>query len=269
MAIPRRAFLVQLSLGALTRPGMAAVPGPLRVLASPVPHAEILRYVKDHLSPGFELKIVEIYGSVRPNELVAADEAEANYFQHLPYLRSQEQLLGVQFAVAAAVHIEPLGLYSRRVRRLEDLPRGSSVTVPGDATNLSRALYLLQDRGLLRLRPALNDRERQLATPHDISANPLQLRLIQVDGPQLARSIGDVALAVINGNYALEARLNPSREALALEGVAGNPYVNVLVTTPRLSGDPRIIRLAALLHSPELIRFIRERYQGAVIPVGA
>jgi D-methionine transport system substrate-binding protein len=247
--------------------GASAGAGPLRVMASPVPHAEILRYVKDHLAPGFDLKVLEIAGSVRPNELLAAGDIDANFFQHLPFLRSQEQTLGLRFAVAAAVHLEPLGLYSHRIRRFADLPRGSAVTVPNDAVNLSRALYLLESQHLIGLRPGLDERARQMVTPHDIVANPLDLRFIQVDGPQLARSIGDAALAVINGNYALEAGLNPAREALALEGTAGSPYVNILVTMPRLASDSRIVRLASLLHSHALAEFIRQRYQGAVIPV--
>lgn len=247
--------------------GASAGAGPLRVMASPVPHAEILRYVKDHLAPGFDLKVLEIAGSVRPNELLAAGDIDANFFQHLPFLRSQEQTLGLRFAVAAAVHLEPLGLYSHRIRRFADLPRGSAVTVPNDAVNLSRALYLLESQHLIGLRPGLDERARQMVTPHDIVANALDLRFIQVDGPQLARSVGDAALAVINGNYALEAGLNPAREALALEGTAGSPYVNILVTMPRLASDSRIVRLASLLHSHALAEFIRQRYQGAVIPV--
>jgi D-methionine transport system substrate-binding protein len=134
-------------------------------------------------------------------------------------------------------------------------------------TNLSRALYLLQAQRLLRLRPELNEQDWQLATPHDLVANPFDLKIIQGDGPQLARSIGDVSLAVINGNYALEAGLIPSHDALALEKVDGNPYVNVLVTLPKLANDRRVLRLASLLHSPELAGFIRQRYSGAVIPV--
>jgi D-methionine transport system substrate-binding protein len=185
----------------------------------------------------------------------------------VPYLRQQEQDLGVRFAVVAAVHIEPLGIYSRRIRTLDALPDKATVSIPNNITNLSRALFLLQDQKLIALRADLTARERQLATPHDIVGNPHHLKIIQVDSAQIARSLDDVTLAVINGNYALEIGLTPSKDALALESAENNPYANVLVTMPNLRDDPRIQRLAKLLTSPEVAAFIRERYRGSVIPV--
>jgi len=245
----------------------AAELAPLRIIASPMPHAEILRFVQKRLAPDLALQIIEITNALRPNELLARGEVDANYFQHVPYVRQQEQDLGTQFAVIAAVHIEPLGLYSRRIRALEAVPDKATVSIPNNVTNLSRALYLLQDRKLIALRPDLAARERQLATPRDIIGNPHHLKIIEVDSAQIARSLDDVTIAVINGNYALEIGLTPSKDALALESAENNPYANVLVTTPKLKSDPRIQRLAELLTSHEVAVFIRERYRGSVIPV--
>lgn len=269
----RRRGLLRVLLGALLLGGTAAVvagpatgTAPLRVVASPVPHAEILRFAQ-HLAPDLPLKIIEIDNALRPNELVAGGEADANYFQHLPYLRQQEQDLGTRFAVVAEVHIEPLGIYSRRIHKLSELPDAATVAIPNNVTNLSRALFLLQDQGLIHLRPDLTARERQLAVVRDIRENPHNLKIIPVDSAQIARSLEDVAIAVVNGNYALEVGLVPARDALALEAATGNPYANILVTTPALEHDPRIVRLAAVLTSPEVSAFIREHYRGSVIPV--
>jgi len=172
----------------------AAELAPLRIIASPTPHAEILRFVQKQLAPDLALQIIEITNALRPNELLARGEVDANYFQHVPYLRQQEQDLGTQFAVIAAVHIEPLGLYSRRIRALEAVPDKATVSIPNNVTNLSRALYLLQDQKLIALRPDLAARERQLATPRDIIGNPHHLKIIEVDSAQIARSLDDVTM---------------------------------------------------------------------------
>ncbi|WP_323123365.1 MetQ/NlpA family ABC transporter substrate-binding protein [Burkholderia alba] len=251
---------------ALTGPARAADAPPLRIAADAVPHAEILAYAQK-ITPGLKLDIIEIPNGVNPNELLAHGDVDANYFQHVPYLHSQEQALGQTFVVAAAVHIEPLGVYSRKYSRLDQVPDGATVAVPNNVTNLSRALFLLQGQGLVKLKAGVTGAERSLATPRDIVWNPKHLKVLEIESPQLPRSLDDVALAVINGNYALEAGLSPAKDALGLEAVAGNPYANVLVTTPRLASDPRIKRLADVLASARVGAYIRERYRGSVIPV--
>lgn len=144
---------------------------PLRVAADPVPHSEILAYVKK-IDPKLDLKIIEMSsGGINPNELLASGEVDANYFQHLPYLKEQEKELGKTFVSVAAVHIEPLGIYSHRVKSLADLPTGASIAVPDNATNLSRSLWLLQDKGLIRLK-ATGDTTSTLVTQADIVDNP-------------------------------------------------------------------------------------------------
>ncbi|MEM6049536.1 MetQ/NlpA family ABC transporter substrate-binding protein [Erwinia sp. P7711] len=238
---------------------------PLRVAADPVPHAEILEYVKS-IDPKLDLKIVELNGGVNANELLSAGDVDANYFQHLPYLKDQEKALGKTFSVVASVHIEPLGIYSRKVKSLAALPQGASIAVPNNTTNLSRALWLLQQKGVIRLK-AQGDAASTLVTPKDISDNPKQIKIIEIESPQLPRSLDDVDAAIINGNYALEAGLTPSKDALGLESAEHNPYANLLVTTPELAKDPRVLQLAKDLTSPQVADFIRKNYNGSVIPV--
>lgn len=249
---------------ALLAASTARAAAPLRVVASSVPHAEILGFVQDKLAPDLPLRIIEISGDIRPNRLILDGDADANFFQHVPYLRAEEAELGVRFAVTATVHVEPLGLYSRRVRSLADLPKGATVALSNNVTNFSRGLKLLQENGLIRLAPGCDG---TFATAADIAENPKSLGFVEVAPPQLPRSLDDVALSVINGNYALEAGLDPARDSLGLERAENNPYANVLVTTQALAQDARVLRLATLLQSSETAAFIRARYRGSVIPV--
>lgn len=237
---------------------------PLRVAADPVPHAEILEYVQK-IDPKLELKIIELNGGINANELLASGDVDANYFQHLPYLQEQEKALGKTFSVAASVHIEPLGIYSHRIKSLAALPQGATIAVPNNATNLSRALWLLQDKGVIKLH-AQKGEGSALATPKDIDDNPKQIKILEIESPQLPRSLDDVDAAIINGNYALEAGLTPAKDALGLEAAENNPYANLLVTTPQLATDPRVQQLAKDLISPQVADFIRKNYNGSVIP---
>lgn len=239
---------------------------PLRIAADPVPYAEILNYIKK-LDPKLDLKVVELTSGVNANELLANGDVDANYFQHVPYLKDQEKALGKTFAVAATVHIEPLGIYSHKYKDFKSLPDNATVAVPNNTTNLSRALFLLQNQGLITLNARLTDPASTLATPKDIAENPKHLKILEIESPQIPRSLDDVDLAVINGNYALEAGLTPAKDALGLESAAHNPYANILVTNPQLANDPRIKELAKDLNSPQVAEFIRKRYNGSVIPV--
>ncbi|VYT83386.1 metal ABC transporter substrate-binding protein [Metakosakonia massiliensis] len=238
----------------------------LRIAADPVPHAEILNYVKK-LDPKLDITVVELTSGANANELLANGDVDANYFQHVPYLKDQEKALGKTFAVAATVHIEPLGIYSRKYKDFKDVPEKATVAVPNNATNLSRALFLLQSQGLIKLSAQFTDPASTLATPKDIAENPKQLKILEVESPQIPRSLDDVDLAVINGNYALEAGLSPAKDALGLESADHNPYANILVTNPNLANDPRIKALAKDLTSPQVAEFIRKTYNGSVIPV--
>ncbi|HBT28464.1 MAG TPA: ABC transporter substrate-binding protein [Erwinia persicina] len=239
---------------------------PLRVAADAVPHAEILNYVKK-IDPTLDIKVIELTSGINANELLAHGDVDANYFQHVPYLRDQEKALGQTFTVAATVHIEPLGIYSRKVKSLKDVPEKGTVAVPNNVTNLSRALYLLQSQGLITLKPGFSDPAKDQATPKDIATNPKQLKILEVESPQIPRALDDVDLAVINGNYALEAGLTPAKDALGLESAKNNPYANILVTTPKLANDPRIRQLAKDLQSKQVADYIQQTYKGSVIPV--
>lgn len=240
----------------------------LRIAADPVPHAEILNFIKK-TDPKLDIKIVELTSGANANELLANGDVDANYFQHVPYLKDQEKALGKTFAVAATVHIEPLGIYSRKYQDLRAIPKNATVAVPNNATNLSRALFLLQSQGLIKLDAKFTDPATTQATPKDIAENPKQLKILEIESPQIPRSLEDVDLAVINGNYALEAGLTPSKDALGLESASHNPYANILVTNPNLADDPRIKALAKDLTSPQVAEFIRKQYNGSVIPVAA
>lgn len=237
---------------------------PLRVAATPVPHAEILQFVKDNLAAraGLNLEIREFTDYVVPNTALDEGQVDANYFQTPGYLEDQSRARGFDFVSVADVHIEPLGLYSKKLRSIDEISDGAKVAIPNDAANEARALRLLDANGIIRL----EDPSSETATPRDIADNPHDLDFTEVEAAQTPRALDDVDLAVINGNYALEARLSPADDALVLERAEGNPNVNLLVTTPDLRDDPRIVELARLLRSDEVRRFIEEKYRGAVIP---
>lgn len=266
VSIAGRLSAVALLLSSVSVSAWAAEP--LRVQADAVPHAEILAYVQK-IDPGLNLKVIEIPSGLNPNELLAHGDIDANYFQHVPYLLSQEKALKVKFVVAAQVHIEPLGVYSSRHKSYADVPQNGTVAVPNNETNLSRALYLLQSQGLITLKAGFNDPAKNQATPRDIATNPKNLKILEVESPQIPRSLPDVDLAVINGNFALEAGLSPAKDALGLEKAQGNPYANILVTTEKLQNDPRIKQLAKDLQSPQVAQFISETFKGSVLPVTA
>ena len=238
--------------------------GTLKVGATPVPHAEILQYVKDNLAEGvgLELEIVEFTDYIQPNVALNEGQLDANYFQHIPYLEEQEKSAGYDFANVGGVHLEPLGVYSQKVTSLDQLADGATIAIPNDPTNGGRALKLLAANGLI----TLADTGDTSPTARDIADNPKNLEIVEIEAAQLPRSLQDVDAAVINGNYAIEADLNPAEDALAIESAQDNPYVNVLVTRTELKDDPRIQALIALLQGPEVKAFIEQQYSGAVIP---
>lgn len=234
----------------------------LRVGATPVPHAEILERVKPVLAKqGIELEVVTFTDYVQPNLALAADELDANYFQTIPYMEQFNRERGADLTTVARVHVEPMGLYSRRVKSLGEIGKGASIALPSDPTNTGRALLLLQSAGLVRLRPDAGVDASVL----DVAGNPRGLRFSELESAQLPRALPDVDAAVINTNFALEAGLDPTRDALAIEG-PGSPYVNVLAVRATKTQDPRVQALARALGSEEVRSFIRERYRGAVVP---
>ncbi|NJP88081.1 ABC transporter substrate-binding protein [Nonomuraea sp. FMUSA5-5] len=236
----------------------------VKVGASPVPHAEILNFVKDNLAPaaGIKLEVVEFTDYVQPNVQLDEGQLTANFFQHKPYLDDFNATKGTKLSFVTPVHLEPLGLYSKKITNVSALASGATVAVPNDATNLGRALKLLADNGLITLKEGAGT----AATERDVTGNPKKLQFKPLEAAQLPRSLEDVDAAVINGNYAIEAGLKPASQALVLEKTAGNPYVNGLVVQAGHEKDPNIVTLGKLLQDQKVKDFIKQKYEGSVIP---
>ncbi|GAA3632095.1 MetQ/NlpA family ABC transporter substrate-binding protein [Streptomyces chitinivorans] len=235
---------------------------PLTVAASPTPHADILGFVRDNLAEkaGLKLEIREFTDYVLPNTATENGEVDANYFQHKPYLDDVNAKQGTHLVPVTGVHLEPLGLYSSTLKKASQLGAGDTVAVPNDTTNEGRALKLLDDHGLIELK----DGAGQDATLADI-ADAKGLEFKELEAAALPRSLEDVDAAVVNGNYAIEAGLEPAEDALALEEAEGNPYVNLLVVKEGDEDDPRVRKLADLLSSQEVADFIKKEYRGSVV----
>jgi D-methionine transport system substrate-binding protein len=235
----------------------------LKVGASPVPHAEILNVVKPLLeAEGIELQIVEFADYNQPNLRLADKDLDANYFQHIPYLESFSKDHNLDLTYTAKVHIEPMGIYSEKIKDISELEDGAEIAIPNDPTNGGRALILLEQAGLLKIKEGVGI----TATVYDIVENPKNLKITELEAATLPRVLGDVAAAVINSNYALEAKFVPTKDALVLESPQDNPYVNILAIRKGDENRPEIVKLSEALNSPEVKKFIEDEYQGAVIP---
>ncbi|MCG9059145.1 MetQ/NlpA family ABC transporter substrate-binding protein [Laribacter hongkongensis] len=234
----------------------------LTVAATAVPHAELLEFVKPALAKeGVELDVKVFTDYVQPNVQVAEKRLDANFFQHKPYLDEFNKGKGTNLVTVVGVHIEPFGAYSTKHKKLADLPQGATVAIPNDPTNGGRALMLLDKAGVIKLKNPNN----VLATVKDVSANPKKLKFKELEAATLPRVLSQVDLALINTNYALAAKLNPMKDALAIEGKQ-SPYVNILVSRPDNQATPAMKKLSAALTSPATKKFIEDKYQGAVVP---
>ncbi|MFI6406622.1 MetQ/NlpA family ABC transporter substrate-binding protein [Streptomyces sp. NPDC050548] len=238
--------------------------GPLVVAASPTPHAEILDYVKDHLAKkaGLDLEVKEFTDYVTPNTATEDGSVGANYFQNQPYLDDFNKKNGTHIVPVVTVHLEPLGLYSHKVKSADALKSGATIAVPNDSVNEARALKLLAANKLITLKAGVGNE----ATPADITDNPKKLKFKELEAAQTPRSLDDVDAAVINGNYAISSGLKPAKDALVLESATDNPYGNFLAVKKGNEKDPRVKKLAKLLTSPEVKKFIEDKYAGSVIP---
>ncbi len=233
----------------------------LTVAASPVPHAEILQALKPTLAKqGVDLEVKIFNDYVLPNTQVQEKRLDANFFQHTPYLDKFNKDRGTTLVAASKpVHIEPFAAYSVKVKKVADLKEGALVAIPNDPTNAGRALLLLAQNGLIELK----DRNNIQATVRDITSNPKRLKIKELEAATLPRILNQVDLALINANYALEAKLNPKRDSLFAE--SSSPYANLLVARPDNKDSAAIKQLAAALNGPEAKRFIESKYQGAVV----
>lgn len=230
--------------------------------ATAVPHAEILEFVKPELTrQGVELTIKVFNDYVQPNLQLEEKSLDANFMQHQPYLDEFNKSRNTHIVTVVGVHIEPFGVYSRKVKTLDEVKEGATIALPNDATNEGRALLLLDKTGLITLKDPTNI----MALPRDIADNPKKLRFMEMEAPTLPRVLDEVELALINTNYALDAGLNPMKDALAIED-ANSPYVNILAARPDNKDSDAMQKLAKALHSDALKQFILDKYKGAVVP---
>lgn len=234
--------------------------------ASPSPHAEILAAAKELLAKeGYELVIKEYTDYVQPNNALDNGDLDANYFQHAPYLEQFNTQYGTKLVAAAAIHYEPFGIYAGKTASLDGLKEGAKVAVPNDVTNEARALLLLEAQGLITLKKGAG----LTATKNDIVSNEKKLEIIEIEAAQIPRSLQDVDVAVINGNYAIEAGLQVT-DALATEdakSIAATTYGNIIAVKEGREKDDAILALVDAITSEEIKTMIEEKYLGAVVPL--
>ena len=234
----------------------------LRVAATPVPQAEMLEYIKPDLeAKGIHLEIIVTDDFNMPNRALANHEIEANFFQHKPFLDEQIKEFHYPLVSIAKIEIEPMGVYSNKVKQLTELRDSAVIAIPNDPTNEGRALLLLQANGIIEL----DDPNLLQATVLNISNNPKHLKFIEADAAMLPRTLKDVDAAVINTNYALQAGLNPTKDAIAIES-KDSPYANILVIREDEEGSMQIAELKKAMTSDKMRDFILQKYKGAVLP---
>lgn len=233
----------------------------LIVGASPVPHAQILEFVKPVLAKeGVDLQIKVFTDFIQPNQQLALKNLDANYYQYRPFLDDFNKTRHTDLVPVVGVHIEPFGAYSTRIKSIDQLPDGATVSIPNDPVNTGRALVLLDEAGLIRLK----DPSNTLATQRDIVDNPKHLKIRELEGALLARSVSQVDLAFVFANYALEAGIDTNSALIVEKGK--DLYIEFLVARPDNINDPRIQKLARALNSDEVRQFILTRYKGQIAP---
>jgi len=240
----------------------------ITVAASVTPHAEILAKAKEILAgQGYDLEVKEFEDYVQPNNVVESGEFDANYFQHVNYLNSFNEENGTHLTIAenGKIHYEPFGIYGGTKKSLDEVADGDAIAVPNDTTNEARALLLLQQEGLIKLK----DGAGITATVNDIAENPHNLKIVEIEAAQVSKQLPDVAYAVINGNYAMQAGLSVEKDALAVESADGDAiqqYVNIIAVKEGNESLPKIKALTDVLHSDEIKQFINDTYKGSVVP---
>ncbi|RDU62336.1 MULTISPECIES: MetQ/NlpA family ABC transporter substrate-binding protein [Helicobacter] len=233
----------------------------LIVGATPEPHAVMLEKVKETLAKeGITLEIKEFTDYVTPNKSLDDGSLNANFFQHKPYLDSFNKEHKTNLVSVAGIHLEPMGVYSKKIKNLDELKEGDMISLPNDPSNGARALRILEANGLIKLQENV-----ELPSVQNIIENPKNLKFKEMDAPQLARALGDVSASVINTNFALLAGLNPLNDAIALES-KDSPYVNIIVVKGGNEKDARIQKLIHSLQSEEMRQFILDQYKGAILP---
>ena len=238
----------------------------IKVAASATPHAEILEEAKPLLEKeGYDLEVTVFDDYVQPNEVVDSGDFDANYFQHAPYMEQFNKEKGTKLVDAGDIHYEPFGIYPGTKKSLDEIADGDEIAVPNDTTNEARALLLLQDNGLIKLK----DGAGLTATVNDIAENPHNIKIVELEAAQVARVTGETAFVVLNGNYALQAGYSVKKDALAYEASdseAAKTYVNIIAVKEGNEDSDAIKALVKVLKSDDIKKFIDEKYDGAVIP---
>ena len=254
------AFALAAGVFALSRSAQAQTK--LSIAVTPVPHAEILEFVKPTLAKeGVDLDIKVFTDYIQPNQQVADKAIDANFFQHKPYLDSFNTEHRTNLVHVGFVHVEPFGAYSKKIKNVADIPEGATIAIPNDPSNGARALLLIEKQGLLKLK----DPTDLLATARDVVENPKKFKFKELEAATLPRVLDDVDLALINSNYALEAGLNPVEEALFIED-ADSPYANGVATITEKAESAPVKALIKALQTEEVKTFIADKYKGAVVP---
>jgi D-methionine transport system substrate-binding protein len=237
----------------------------IKIGVTPKPHKEIVDIAKPLLEKqGYTVEITEFNDYVQPNTAVSEGSLDANFFQHTPYLNEQNQSKGFKLVSVGPIHLEPMGLYSKKIKSIDELKDGATIAVPNDPSNEARALKLLAGKGIIKIK------DGELITPKDITENKKNLKFSELEAATIPRAMEDVDAAVINGNYAIEAKFNPAKDALVVEdknSEAAKPYANILVVKEGNEKQEKIQALYKALTSPEVKAFIEKEYSGAVIPV--
>ncbi|WP_419257999.1 MetQ/NlpA family ABC transporter substrate-binding protein [Campylobacter fetus] len=233
----------------------------IKVGATPVPHAEILEFIKPELKKaGYDLEIKVFNDYVIPNLAVEDGDLDANFFQHIPYLNEFNANKSTHLVKTVGVHLEPMGVYSKKLKSLKDLKDGAIVSIPNDPTNESRALDVLVNAKLIEV-----DLSARLRTPLDITKNPKNLKFKEIEAATLPRTLDDVDIAVINTNFAMNANLNPTKDALLIESKE-SPYVNIVVVKDGNQNSKKIKALDNAINTDSVKKFISDNYKGAVVP---
>ena len=251
-----------LTLGAALALPTLAQDKPLKIGVTAGPHAQIFEQVKKVAEKdGLKIQVIEFSDYVQPNAALAAGDLDANSYQHKPYLDQQIADRGYKFSPVGYTVNFPIGIYSKKVKSLKDLPEGAKVGIPNDPTNGGRVLLVLQDQGLIQLRPGAGLK----ATPLDVVGNPKKLKFVELDAAQLPRSLDDLDASAINTNYAIPAGLNPGKDAIARES-AKSPYVNLIAVRSADKDKPWVAQLVKAYHSDTVRQFIQTEFKGSVVP---
>lgn len=238
----------------------------LTVGATPVPQGDILRFVDENLAAdaGLDIDVKEYTDYTLPNKALSDGDIDANYFQHKPYLDSEIKGQGYEITGFEPINLEPFALFSNKVKDVADLPEGAKIGINNDPANQGRALKMLEEADLITLNDGVDAVSAKLS---DVRENPKNLEFVEADAAQLARTLQDVDASVINGNNALEAGLSPAKDGILIESAENNPYGNFLAVRTQNKDDENVRKLNDLLHSPEVKKFIEEKWSdGSVLP---